>query len=175
MKTKIVLSICFISLFSTLSANASTLLKKGDAAISFSYYEATESAAVMYRQMSSDTMAFTAGAASRTHTSAVSGRDYDAIEIIGGLRKYLVTSDLRQFAEAEMRFVSVDYDGSSSEYKGLGAIVGAYYGVEYFVAKTFSLDGRIGGEYIYVDFDEDDSTDLSDIPTARIGINYYWN
>jgi len=175
MNLKIAVSLCFLGVFSSVSANESVQLKKGAAAISFGYYDGTETSAVMYRQMATDTVAFTAGVAARKHTSAVSGREYDALEIIGSYRKYLVTTDLRQFAEAEMRFVSIDYKGSSDQYKGKGAILGAYYGLEYFVAKRFSFDGRVGAEYIYVDYDEDDSADLSDIPSARLGLNYYWD
>ena len=148
--------------------------QKGPMAISLNLYEKSDSASIVLRQMLSDDTAVSVGFISRDHKSRLSGREYDAYELLGGYRKYLVNTDLRQYAEGEMRLVSIEYDGSFGEYKGKGAVLGLYYGLEYFVAKRFSLDGRAGVEHIYVDYDAEGSSETTDIPNVRLGMNFYW-
>lgn len=175
MNLKNKLSICFVGMFFIGLVNVGQALEKGEAAISVNLYEKTDSSAMVYRKMITDDVAISAGLAVRQHESEQTGNKYDAVEIIGGGRKYLVTTGLRQFAEAEMRYVKVDFAGSSASYKGHGSILGIYYGVEYFVGKRFSFDGRAGAEYIYIDYDEEGSSDRTDAPNVRLGLNYYWD
>ncbi len=175
MNLKDKLTLCFVGMFSIALVGSAQATEKGEASISVNLYEKTDSSAMVYRKMITDDIAVSAGLALRKHKSEVTGNEYDAIEFLGGGRKYLVTTGLRQYAEGEMRYVKVDFEGSAASYKGHGAVIGVYYGAEYFVGKRFSFDGRAGVEYIYLDYDEEGSKDRTDAPNVRLGLNYYWD
>ncbi|MDH5178235.1 MAG: DUF3575 domain-containing protein [Gammaproteobacteria bacterium] len=170
-----ILTYCLTSLFLFGLSCSAQAAENPNPSISVNLYDKTDSSAVVYRKMMTDDVAVGAGLALRRHKSEQTGQEFDAMEIIGSGRYYLVKGGLRHFLEGEMRYVYVNYDGSAAEYKGHGAVLGAYYGVEYFVSKTFSLDGRAGAEYIYLDYDQDGSKDRGDAPNVRLGLNYYWD
>ncbi|MBV1882070.1 MAG: hypothetical protein KUG82_10570 [Pseudomonadales bacterium] len=52
--------------------------------------------------------------------------------------------------------------------------VGFYYGLEYFIAPEFSIEGKFGARYSKTNSNTDKDSSSLMLPTSSVAVNYYW-
>lgn len=86
---------------------------------------------------------------------------------------------LDRFYEAEVTYVYAEVENSSSFFnedsddEQKTYVVGIYYGLEYYIAPEFSIEGKFGIQYGESSADNSDVTSFNAF-SSGVAINYYW-
>ncbi|HUX89089.1 MAG TPA: hypothetical protein VMV48_00170 [Gallionellaceae bacterium] len=97
-----------------------------------------------------------------------SGNSTTTFALMGGVRKYLKVDDLAPFVGGFLGYESTSSNPSSS-----AMTIAVEAGAEYFLAKQFSVEGKVNFGYQSVDNLGAKSTYFG-TSTANLGVNFYF-
>lgn len=97
-----------------------------------------------------------------------SGNSTTTFALLGGVRKYMKIDDFAPFAGAFLKYESTNSNPSSS-----ATTVAAEAGAEYFMAKQFSVEGKVTFGYQSVEYLGTKSTYFG-TSTANLSMNFYF-
>jgi hypothetical protein len=99
-----------------------------------------------------------------------SGSTTTTFSVLAGMRKYLNTNDFAPFVGGVFEYTSTSGTPSSS-----GMSLAAEGGAEYFLAKQFSIEGKVGFGYISVDPGAPAAkSTYFGTTTANLSVNFYF-
>lgn len=97
-----------------------------------------------------------------------SGGSVTTFTLMGGVRKYMKVDDFAPFAGAFLQYESTSSNPGSS-----AMTIAAEAGAEYFIAKQFSVEGKVNFGYVSKDISGAKSTYFG-TSTATAGLNFYF-
>jgi hypothetical protein len=97
-----------------------------------------------------------------------SGNSTTTFALMGGVRKYLKVDDFAPFAGAFLA-----YESTSSNPSATSMTIAAEGGAEYFLAKQFSVEGKVNFGYQSSESAGTKSTYFG-TATANLGLNFYF-
>lgn len=99
-----------------------------------------------------------------------SGTTVTTFSVLGGVRKYLNTNDFAPFVDGVLEYSSTSGTPSSSNMS-----LAAEAGAEYFLAKQFSVEGKVGFGYLSNDPGAPTAkTTYFGTTTANLSVNFYF-
>ena len=99
-----------------------------------------------------------------------SGSTVTTFSVLGGVRKYLNTNDFAPFVDGVFEYTSTSGTPSTS-----GMSLTAEAGAEYFLAKQFSVEGKVGFGYLSIDPGAPAAkTSYFGTSTANLSVNFYF-
>ena len=104
--------------------------------------------------------------------SEIEGEDFDYFSISIGLRKYFIARDrFRYFVDLEFLWPWLKIEKETS-FDKKRKIYEAYYGIEYLLEESISVEGKFGIGVSY-DVRNDKSILNLNLPISALAINYY--
>ena len=94
-----------------------------------------------------------------------------------GARDYLSKDRLSKFINLELTRGITSYSGNTPDYQNMYTTANITYGIEYFLASNFSIEGSAGvginwQEYTYPTYSY--TYRNNSFPAARLALTYYW-
>ena len=103
------------------------------------------------------------------NSGGASGATSTTIALMAGVRKYLKTDDFAPFVGGIFEYASTSGGGASTN----GLLLAAVAGAEYFMAKQFSVEGKVGFGYTSQD-QAGVKTSYFGTGTANVSLNFYF-
>jgi len=97
-----------------------------------------------------------------------SGNTTTTLALLAGVRKYMNTNDFAPFVGGVFEYSSTSGTPSTN-----GMALSAEAGAEYFLAKQFSIEGKVGFGYLSVD-DGATKSSYFGTSTANLSMNFYF-
>jgi len=97
-----------------------------------------------------------------------SGASTTTISLLAGVRKYMNTNDFAPFVGGVFEYSTTSTNPSST---GMG--ISAEAGAEYFLAKQFSIEGKVGFGYLSSEAGAVKSSYIGST-TANLSVNFYF-
>jgi hypothetical protein len=97
-----------------------------------------------------------------------SGNSTTTFALEGGIRKYMNTNDFAPFVGGGLIYESTSTSPNSTTSLQLGAEAGA----EYFLAKQFSIEGKV--RFGYTSYDNGTKSSYFGTTTSNLSVNYYF-